>query len=376
MVEGRKPDMTDAVPRARRRGQGTGDGHPPSQADVAALAGVSTQTVSRVVNNRTNVDPETRERVLSAMRVLGYRANTAARALATGRFRTLGVITFDLSTYGNARTLDVISQAAQDAGYSLHVTCARAQTEGAVRLAFSQLSQQAVDGVILIEAQILDRPGPHLPPGVPLVVVDGDPGERFPTVDSNQAQGARVATTHLLELGHRTVWHLSGPQDSFSARRRAASWHRTLKAAGAPVPPVVYGDWSAESGYLAGQRLAAEPGLTAVFAANDQMALGLMRALHEAGRSVPREVSVVGYDDTAEAGYFLPPLTTVHQHFEEVGRRCVALLLDRIHTGRTSGGALFTYSPDLVVRSSTAPPPAAARAPGGAPAQDGTGRSR
>jgi DNA-binding LacI/PurR family transcriptional regulator len=290
------------------------------------------------------------------MRVLGYRANTAARALATGQFRTLGVISFDLSAYGNARTLDVISQAAQEADYSLHVTCARAQTEGAVQQAFSKLTHQAVDGVILIEAQILDRPGLHLPSGVPLVVVDGDPDQRFPTVDSNQAAGARAATTHLLELGHRSVRHLSGPQDSFAARRRAASWHRTLKAAGAEVPPVVYGDWSAESGYQAGRRLAEDPDLTAVFAANDQMALGLLRAFHEAGRRVPQDVSVVGYDDVAEAGYFLPPLTTVHQHFEEVGRRCVTLLLNQIQTGHTAGGALFNYSPDLVVRASTAPP--------------------
>ena len=161
-------------------------------------------------------------------------------------------------------------------------------------------------------------------------------------MDSNQAEGARSATAHLLELGHRTVWHLSGPQDSFSARRRAASWHRTLKAAGADIPPVVYGDWSAESGYRVGLQLAARPGLTAVFAANDQMALGLMRALHEAGRRVPQDVSVVGYDDVAEAGYFRPPLTTVHQHFEEVGRRCVALLLVRSRPAAPGGPSSTT----------------------------------
>lgn len=320
------------------------------------MAGVSTQTVSRVLNSRPNVEPDTRERVLSAMRILGYRANTAARALATGQFSTLGVISFDLSAHGNARTIDTISQAAQEADYSLNVTCARTQTEGAVQQALSKLTHQAVDGIILIEAQILDRPGLHFPSGVPLVVVDGDPDQRYPTVDSNQAEGARAATTHLLGLGHRTVWHLAGPQDSFAARRRATSWHRTLKGAGRHVPPVVYGDWSAESGYRVGRQLAAEPDLTAVFAANDQMALGLMHALHDAGRSVPRDVSVVGYDDVAEAAHYLPPLTTVHQHFEEVGRRCVRLILEQIRTGHTDGGALFNYSPELVVRSSTAPP--------------------
>ncbi|MFD5029330.1 LacI family DNA-binding transcriptional regulator [Streptomyces sp. NPDC058405] len=354
--------MTDFIPtagvaasRPLTERAGAAGHRPPSQGDVAALAGVSTQTVSRVVNNRTNVDGETRERVLSAMRMLGYRANTAARALATGQFHTLGVISFDLSAYGNARTLQAISQAAQDADYSVNVTCARSQTEGAVRQAFSKLTSQAVDGIILIEAQILDRPGLQLPHGVPVVVVDGDPDRRFHTVDSNQTDGARAATEHLLKLGHRTVWHLAGPQDAFSARRRAAAWHGALKAAGAPVPAVLYGDWSAQSGYEAGRKIAAREDVTAVFAGNDHMALGLIRALSEAGRRVPDDVSVVGYDDVAEAEFFLPPLTTVRQNFDEVGRRCVSLLLDQIHSGREAAGGVHSVPPKLVVRTSTAP---------------------
>jgi DNA-binding LacI/PurR family transcriptional regulator len=335
---------------------------------------VSSQTVSRVVNNRTNVDASTRERVLSAMRMVGYRANTAAQALATGQFHTLGVISFDLSAHGNARTMEAISQAAQDAGYSVNVTCARSQTNGAVRQAFSKLTNQAVDGIILIEAQILDRPGLHLPHGVPVVVVDGDPDQRFHTVDSNQVDGARAATEHLLTLGHGTVWHLAGPQDAYSARRRAASWHATLKAAGVRVPPVSYGDWSARSGYEAGRALAANDEVTAVFAANDHMALGLIHALHEAGRRVPQDVSVVGYDDVAEARFYRPPLTTVAQDFAEVGRRCVSLMLEQIVSGdagarrvreeenagraraEAAAGHVHSVSPRLVVRASTAAP--------------------
>lgn len=349
----------EGTPGAGSTGSGgsTGSRRPPSQGDVAAVAGVSSQTVSRVVNNRANVDSQTRERVLSAMRMLGYRANTAARALATGQFHTLGVISFDLTAHGNARTLEAISQAAEDAGYSVNVTCARSQTSGAVQQAFSTLTNQAVDGVILIEAQILDRPGLHLSHGTPLVVVDGEPDRRrYHTVDSNQSAGAQTATEHLLQLGHETVWHLAGPQDAFSAQRRATAWHRTLKAAGARVPPVFYGDWSARSGYLAGREIAAHKDVTAVFAGNDHMALGLIRALHEAGRSVPREVSVVGYDDVAEAEFFLPPLTTMRQNFAEVGRQCVSLLLDQIHRGRKSDGAMHSVSPQLITRSSTAPP--------------------
>jgi DNA-binding LacI/PurR family transcriptional regulator len=328
---------------------------PPSQADVAALAGVSAQTVSRVANDRSNVEEETRQRVLSEMRLLGYRRNSAARALATGRFHMLGVITFDLSAHGNARTVEAVSRAAQAAGYSVTVAGAEEHTEGAVRKAVSRLTGQAVDGIVIVEAQILDRPGLHLPPGVPVVIADGDPGERFAVVDNNQAAGARVATGHLLGLGHRTVWHVAGPQNSYSARRRADAWRTALEEAGAPVPPPLFGDWTARSGYEAGRALAARPDVTAVFAANDHMALGVLRALHEAGRRIPDEVGVVGFDDAAESAYYHPPLTTVHQDFEEVGRVCVRLLLDQITTGETAAGGPSSVPPRLVVRASTAP---------------------
>jgi DNA-binding LacI/PurR family transcriptional regulator len=340
---------TDGVPPARTR--------PPSQADVAALAGVSSQTVSRVANDKSNVDDETRQRVLAAMEMLGYRTNTAARALATGQFRMLGVISFDLSAHGNARTLQSIAAVAQDAGYSVNVAVVKAATEGAVRQAFSQLTSQAVDGIVLIEAQILDRPELRLPPGVPIVMADGNPGQRFPAVDNNQLVGARAATEHLLSLGHATVWHLAGPRDSYSARHRVTAWHTALKEAGAPVPPVSYGDWSAESGYAIGRELAARDDITAVFAGNDHMAIGLIRALTEAGRTVPDDVSVVGFDDIAEAAYLQPPLTTVHQDFEEMGRACVAVLLRQIEGGESIAGLIDSVEPRLVVRASTAPPP-------------------
>jgi DNA-binding LacI/PurR family transcriptional regulator len=336
---------------------------PPSQADVAALAGVSSQTVSRVANARSNVDEETRQRVLSAMRLLGYRPNSAARALVTGRFKMLGVISFSLSAHGNSRTLQAISEAAQAAGYSVNLVGPETQTGGAMQQAFSKLTGQGVDGIIMIEAQILDRPDLQLPTGVPVVVADGDPDQRHPSVDNNQAAGAEAATRRLLELGHRTVWHLAGPHDSYSARRRAAAWHATLKQAGAPVPPVRYGDWSAASGYLIGQQFAADPEVTAIFVANDHMALGLLRALHEAGREVPGEVSVIGYDDVPESAYFTPPLTTVRQDFEEVGRLCVDLLLEQIGQGHRPGGDVQTVvAPQLVERASTAPPPGRPRA--------------
>jgi DNA-binding LacI/PurR family transcriptional regulator len=339
-------DADASPPPARKR--------PPSQADVAALAGVSAQTVSRVANGLSNVDEQTRERVLSAMQVLGYQRNSAARALALGRFHMLGVITFDLSAHGNARTLAAISRAAQVAGYSVNVAVLDRQTEDAVQKALSQLAGQAVDGVVVIEAQILDRQGLRLAPGVPLVVADGNP-DGFTSVDNNQAAGAAAATKHLLDLGHRSVWHVAGPQDSFSARRRATAWHATLKEAGAPVPPLQLGDWTAASGYRIGRELALRDDVTAIFAGNDHMALGLMLALREAGIDVPGQVSVVGFDDLPESAYFLPALSTVHQDFEEIGRQCVSLLLAQID-GETSQ-RMVSVPPELVIRASSGPPP-------------------
>jgi DNA-binding LacI/PurR family transcriptional regulator len=154
------------------------------------------------------------------------------------------------------------------------------------------------------------------------------------------------------------VWHVAGPHDSYAARRRAESWLATLKKAGAAVPPVLFGDWSVESGYQAGLRLAVQPGVTAVFAANDQMALGAMRALQEADRGIPEDVSVVGFDDIEVAGYLSPPLTTVRQDFDLVGERCVELLVDQIENRRSVPAETVLVAPRLVVRGSAAAPPA------------------
>jgi DNA-binding LacI/PurR family transcriptional regulator len=219
----------------------------------------------------------------------------------------------------------------------------------------------AVDGIIVImEVHLLDRAAVTLPPGVHVVVVDSDAGDRYTVVDTDQTEGARQATAHLLDLGHQTVWHVAGPEASFASERRTAAWRSTLEAAGRSVPPPLRGDWSAESGYQAGLVLADEPCCTAVFAANDQMALGVLRALHEKGRAVPGEVSVVGFDDIPDTGAFTPPLTTIHQDFAEVGRRCVDAVLRRIQTqGDQEPEHGTTLVPTrLVVRQSTAPPPA------------------
>lgn len=330
-----------------------------SMADVARLAGVSAQTVSRVSTGHPGVVAATREQVLAAMRQLGYRPNAAARALKWGSFRTLGVILFTLSSTGNARTLDAIATHAAQAGYAITLIPVAVPTQDSVLGAFTRLGELAVDGVIVImEVHLLDTATVSLPPDVHVVVVDSDAGDRYTVVDTDQADGARQAVRHLLDLGHRTVRHVAGPAESFAASRREQAWRDTLAAAGAPVPPVLRGDWSAQSGYEAGLRLAQETDCSAVFVANDQMALGVLRALHERRIGVPSDVSVVGFDDIDEAASFIPPLTTVHQDFAEVGRACVQAVLTQIAAGPGRNPAGTTLVPTrLVVRASTAPPP-------------------
>ncbi|WP_346767868.1 LacI family DNA-binding transcriptional regulator [Knoellia koreensis] len=327
-----------------------------SMADVARLAGVSAQTVSRVSNGEPNVVDTTRETVLRAMAELGYRPNSAARALKRGAFRAIGVITFTLATTGNVRTLEgiVASAAAQD--HAVTLIPVDAPTQDAVRGAFTRAGELAVDAVIAImETHLVGDAPAFFPPGVKVVVADSDDaGDRHPVVDTDQRAGARAAVEHLLGLGHATVHHVAGPEHSYAAQRRRDAWRATLEAAGRPVPGVLHGDWSPESGYALGLRLAEDPSCTAVFAANDQMALGILRAMHDRGRRVPDEVSVVGFDDVPEAASFIPPLTTIRQDFEQIGALCVERVLGQVRGDGPATGTTLVPT-ELVVRESTAP---------------------
>lgn len=329
-----------------------------SMADVAERAGVSAQTVSRVSNGHENVEAQTRERVLAAMRELDYRPNSAARALKRGVFNSIGVIVFNLTSVGNLRSLDAVSVAATQAGYAITFIPIPHPTPADVAIAFSNLSDHAVDGIIVvIESHLLRASEVEMPPGLPLVIMDSITRDDLPIIDNDQFLGARQATEHLLELGHATVWHIAGPPTSISSIQREQSWRSVLEAAGAHVPAVLYGDWSADSGYRHGLVLAELDNVTAIFAANDQMALGAMRAMHECGREIPAQVSVVGFDDMEDAANFWPPLTTVHQDFTELGRRGVAALIGEIEH-RPHPHDVQSVPTRLVVRASTAPPPA------------------
>jgi DNA-binding LacI/PurR family transcriptional regulator len=321
--------------------------------DVGRLAGVSHQTVSRVINGSPHVRPETRERVLKAMLELGYRPNFVARALVTGRSRTLGVVSFDTTLYGPASTLLGIERAAHEEGYFIIVASLKSLDRESIADAVERLRRHGVDGILAItpleEAADALR---HAPGDAPLLAVEAGPDESVPVVAVDQAAGAAKATGHLLDLGHETVCHIAGPPEFLESRERLEGWRATLEKAGIDPPKPLAGDWSARAGYDLGRRLSTDRSVTAIFVANDQMALGVLRAMHEHGRRVPQDVSVVGFDDIPEAPFFLPPLTTVRQDFDEVGSRSVRLLLRMIDGGEPLPSPP-RVEPQLMVREST-----------------------
>jgi DNA-binding LacI/PurR family transcriptional regulator len=322
-------------------------------ADVAQIAGVSHQTVSRVLNDHPAVRPETRDRVLEAIETLGYRRNSAARALVTKRSQTIGVISFDTTLFGPASTLYGIEEAAHEAGYYVSVASNKSITRSTVLDGVHRLAAQSVDGFIVIAPQREAFAAvAELPRDVPVVVVEGRSASWAPVVGVDQVRGGRLIVEHLLAQGARSVSHISGPEGWLEAEGRETGWRAVLKEARIKAPPVLRGDWTAASGYAAGQTLAGQAGLDAVFVANDQMALGLLRAFHEAGVRVPDDVLVAGFDDVPEAAFFTPPLTTVRQDFIAVGRLCIELLLRRID-GDKSADVRSIVEPELIVRQST-----------------------
>jgi DNA-binding LacI/PurR family transcriptional regulator len=327
----------------------------PVMADVARLAGVSHQTVSRVINGQTNLRPETRERVEQAIRQLGYRPNSAARALVTRRSATIGVIGTKGGFWGPSTVHRTIQAAGREAGYFVSSANLQSLTRHELVDAISHLRDQSVEGIVLIsatdEAVEVARAQENL--GVPVVVVEGDEKKARWTVGVDQVAGAELGTCHLIDLGHTDIAHLAGPQSWTEGRARLLGWQAAMYAAGLRPSQHLVGDWSAKSGYQAGLELAATSGATAVFCANDQMALGLLRALSESGKSVPGDVSVVGFDDIPEAAYLIPPLTTVRQDFTAVGHRAIEILQAAI-AGEVGPARLI--SPELVVRASSTSP--------------------
>lgn len=333
---------------------------PPGMQDVARLAGVSHQTVSRVLNHHPSVRPETRERVQAAIGSLGYRRNSAARALATNRSSTLGLLAASSSRSGPVSTLVAVEEASRAAGMYVNVTSLSVYDAASVRAALDHFLDQAVEGLIAIApVQAAVDAAAAGARDLPTVVLapPGPTGEASLHVAVDQRQGARLAVRHLVQLGHRSIAHLGGPPAWLDAAERAAGWREELAAAGLPVGALLPGDWTAASGFAAAEAwppvgLTGAP--TAVFVANDLMALGLVRGLTERGLRVPSDVSVVGFDDIEVAGYSLPPLTTVRQDFGDLGRAAVRVLLARLAGQLPEAPTLI--EPQLVVRASTARP--------------------
>jgi DNA-binding LacI/PurR family transcriptional regulator len=306
-----------------------------------------------VLNKVPSVNGLTRARVLAAIDQLGYRPNTAARALASGRSKTLGVVALDTSLYGPTATLYGIQQAAQRHGYFVSVMAVHSIDRQSMRDAVRWLTGQSVEGLAVIAPFMSTNDAlASLPKGTPVVAVEGDPQGDMSVVTVDQVMGGRLATEHLLAAGHGTVFHVAGPGEWLEARGRSAGWRAALEDAGAEVTPPLTGDWSAGSGYQAGQVLAQIPDAHAIFVANDHMALGVLRALHDRGRRVPEEVSVVGFDDTPESAYFIPALTTVRQDFQRLGQAAVQLLVDQLNSGARSPDRVV-IEPELVCRRSS-----------------------
>ncbi len=323
--------------------------------DVAQRSGVSAQTVSRVINNNEHVSKKTRQRVLKAINDLQYLPNRAAQSLVTRRSQTLEIITFGLMHYGPSQMLANVQAEAQSLGYNLIVSSIADTTSEEIRRAIDNLSGRLIDGIIMItpilgatyaELVVLCR-------GIPFVQIDNEQGASGPSVIIDQEYGSALATQHLIALGHRRIGEISGPLNWFAAIARSRNWRDTLRAAGIEPGVSIEGDWTAHGGYDAARRLLDEgAAFTALVVGNDQMALGAMHALGERGLRVPEDVSVVGFDDVAEAMYFRPPLTTVRQDFNAMGRQSVEYLVSLINRPEMPPHQRV-LKPQLIVRQST-----------------------
>lgn len=354
-VKGEKGDSKQG-PRATGRRRRFGG---PSLAQVAQRAGVSAQTVSRVSMGMNNVRPATRDRVLKAMAELGYTPNAAARALRSGSFATIGVIAHRLERTGESGTVEAITKAARDFGYGIMLLDIESPSEEGITAAVSRLTSLSIDGLIIIHVETVVPENLALPPGLPVAIADARFFGRHPSVGADQVGGTRLAVRHLIDLGHATVHHVAGPADSAPAQQRLHTWREELTLADLPVPEFQRGDWTAESGFRAGAKLAANPEVTAIFCANDEMAAGVIHALHNAGRAVPQDVSVVGFDNILMAPHLYPPLTTVENDFATIGRELVRLVMRQVNGEHVSPKDDVTVPTKLIIRASTAPPPGA-----------------
>jgi DNA-binding LacI/PurR family transcriptional regulator len=351
------PEPPPGEPGARNRGAR------PSILDVAAAAGVSYQTVSRVINGHPSVRPATRELVEAAIENLGFRPNRAARALAGGSAQSVTVLTPNTTLFGYQEALRGIEEAARAVGFAVGVRVVDSARPDEVADAVNRAIEPGGSLIIIAYDQAgtmaLDAVPPHIPMAAMVETPDGDRGRDRSWVWLDDRKAAREATRYLLSLGHQTVRYLAIPSSTHTSQRQAG-WREALEQAGAFAPAPLQCGWTPRSGYQAGQALASDPEVTAVLCGNDDLAFGVMRALHEAGRAVPGEVSVVGFDDTPVSEFVTPPLTTVRLDFAELGRACFALLRAQLEQKADQAGPpppARRPEPELIIRASAGPPP-------------------
>jgi DNA-binding LacI/PurR family transcriptional regulator len=312
-----------------------------------------------VINESPKVKASTRREVLEAIAGLGFRPNRAARALAGGPVQSVTVLVSNTRLYGPAAALEGIEESSRAAGLAMGVRVIEPGTPESVR----DMVERAIEpaGALLVVAY--DRAAiaalNAVPPGVPMAAIvetpSGDEGMGKPWVWIDDRRSAGDATQYLLGLGHQTVHFVSIPLWTDNSSQRMSGWRSALKEAGAAVPEPLQGGWGPESGYEAGQKLARDPDVTAVLCGNDDLAMGLIRAMNEVGRAVPGSVSVVGIDDIPLAPFYSPPLTTVRQDFKVLGQMCFARLMSVLDGTSWEGPSLLRT--ELVVRESAAPPP-------------------
>lgn len=327
----------------------------PNIYDVAKLAGVSHQTVSRVINNAQYIRPATREKVEKAMSELGYIPNAAARSLVTAKSKIVGILVSDVVYHGPARMMHAMESAARDAGYFAISISVDPYDIESIERGVDHLRKIVIDGMLVMTPQsdsvsVVEKRVTN----IPVVYVDIPPRQKIRTVSVDNYTGGKIATEHLVKLGHKKILHIAGPERWFDSKPRRQAYEDVMKE-NKLTPKIAQGDWGTPTGYKVIEQWDFEKNpITAVFAANDLLALGVMRALRARGISVPEQVSVIGYDDTPEAPYFEPPLTTMHQDFARLGRESMDYLLGTLNGNKPK--KIKPLMPELVVRSSTAKP--------------------
>ncbi|MFJ4209231.1 LacI family DNA-binding transcriptional regulator [Paenarthrobacter sp. NPDC089675] len=328
----------------------------PTINDVARVAGVSFGTVSRVLNDAPDVSAATRQRVLQVIQEIGYRRNRAATALVTSRSTSIGILAAGSPRFGPVGTLMALENVARKKGYAITVISVEQPYAESVQSALDTLDDIGVGGIIVIApvvdmAEAVWKASCRVP--VEMIAAGASSTSRVFTYSENQELGARLATQHLIDLGHKDIAHIAGSMDWFDGRVRRRGWEAALRDAGLAPGICLEGDWSPGWAYQTGLQLVRQGKVPqAIFAASDHTALGLIRAFAENGVRVPEDVSVVGFDDIEGSDYFLPPLTTVRQDFT-----ALALMSMEVLIGAMEGREVdrTPIAPALVVRSSAVP---------------------